>query len=62
MKAAVVSVPLRAWLLKKPDWLDHQTALGLIFAVKTFAAALLALYIAAQPWSDDRGPALGAQR
>src|SRR6202521_1241793 len=46
MKSAVVSVPLRAWLLKKPDWLDHQTAVGLTFAVKTFAASLLALYIA----------------
>jgi uncharacterized membrane protein YccC len=46
MKAAVVSVPLRAWLLKKPDRLDHQTAVGLTFAVKTFAASLLALYIA----------------
>src|SRR5262249_12944315 len=40
MKAAVVSVPLRDGLLKKPDWLDHQTAVGLTFAVKTFAASL----------------------
>jgi uncharacterized membrane protein YccC len=46
MKAAVVSVPFGSWLLKKPDWLDHQTAVGLTFAVKTFAASLLALYIA----------------
>jgi uncharacterized membrane protein YccC len=53
MKAAVVSVPLRAWLLKKPDWLDHQTALGLTFAVKTFAASLLALYIAFWAGLDD---------
>jgi hypothetical protein len=42
MKAAVPSMPLRDWLFKKPDWLDHQTAVGLTFAVKTFAAALLA--------------------
>jgi hypothetical protein len=44
MKAAIASVP-RAWLFKKPDWLDHQTAVGLTFAVKTFATALLALYM-----------------
>src|SRR5436309_7194217 len=53
MKAAVASVPLRAWLLKKPEWLDHQTALGLIFSVKTFAASLLALYIAFWAGLDD---------
>jgi uncharacterized membrane protein YccC len=54
MKAAVVSVPLGSWLLKKPDWLNHQTAVGLIFAVKTFAASLLALYIAF--WAGLDGP------
>jgi hypothetical protein len=53
MKAAVASVPLRAWLLKKPAWLDHQTEVGLIFAVKTFAASLLALYIAFWTGLDD---------
>jgi uncharacterized membrane protein YccC len=53
MKSAVVSVPLRAWLLKKPDWLDHQTTVGLTFAVKTFAASLLALYIAFWGGLDD---------
>src|SRR5499433_3612743 len=53
MKAAVVSVPLRAWLFKKPAWLDHQTAVGLAFAIKTFAAALLALYIAFWAGLDD---------
>jgi MFS-type transporter involved in bile tolerance (Atg22 family) len=40
-------------LLKKPDWLDHQTAVGLTFAVKTFAASLLALYIAFWAGLDD---------
>src|SRR3954468_8754787 len=45
MKAVVASVSLPDWLLKKPGWLDHQTAVGLAFAVKTFAASLLALYI-----------------
>src|ERR1700688_5002107 len=53
MKSAVVSVPLRAWLLKKPEWLDHQTVVGLTFAVKTFAASLLALYIAFWAGLDD---------
>src|SRR3984893_17837461 len=53
MKSAVVSVPLRAWLLKKPDWIEHQTAVGLTFAVKTFAASLLALYIAFWAGLDD---------
>jgi uncharacterized membrane protein YccC len=46
MSVAIVRAPSRGWLFKKPDWLDHQTAVGLTFAVKTFAAALLALYIA----------------
>ena len=53
MKAAIVSVPLPDWLLKRPEWLDHQTAVALIFAVKTFAASLLALYIAFWAGLDD---------
>ncbi len=53
MKAAVVSGSLRDWLLKKPGWLNHQTAVGLTFAVKTFAASLLALYIAFWAGLDD---------
>ncbi len=53
MSAAVPSVPLRDWLLKRPAWLDHQTAIGLTFAVKTFAASLLALYIAFWAGLDD---------
>jgi len=28
MKAAVMSVRLRGWLLKKPGWLDDQTVIG----------------------------------
>jgi uncharacterized membrane protein YccC len=52
MKTAIASAP-RAWLYKKLDWLDHQTAVGLIFAVKTFAASLLALYIAFWAGLDD---------
>jgi uncharacterized membrane protein YccC len=53
MKAAVMSVALRDWLFKKPDWLDHQTTVALTFAVKTFAASLLALYIAFWANLDD---------
>src|SRR5712675_790946 len=53
MSAAVPSVPLRDWLLKRPAWLDHQTAIGLTFAVKTFVASLLALYIAFWAGLDD---------
>jgi uncharacterized membrane protein YccC len=53
MKAAFESMPLRGWFLKKPDWLDHQTTIGLTFAVKTFAASLLALYIAFWAGLDD---------
>ena len=53
MKAVVASVALPGWLLKKPGWLDHQTAVGLIFAIETFAASLLALYIAFWAGLDD---------
>jgi uncharacterized membrane protein YccC len=53
MKVALESMLLRGWFLKKPNWLDHQTAIGLTFAVKTFAASLLALYIAFWAGLDD---------
>ena len=53
MSAVVVIASLRDWLLKKPAWLDHQTAVGLTFAVKTFAASFLALYIAFWAGLDD---------
>src|ERR1700756_467386 len=53
MTALGAGVPSLGWLLKKPAWLDHQTAVGLTFAVKTFAAALLALYIAFWAGLDD---------
>src|SRR5467141_339300 len=53
MTTAVASARWRDWLLKKPGWLDHQTAVGLTFAVKTFAASLLALYIAFWAGLDD---------
>src|SRR6201997_3680647 len=53
MKVVFESMPLRGWFLKKPDWLDHQTTIGLTFAVKTFTASLLALYIAFWAGLDD---------
>jgi uncharacterized membrane protein YccC len=53
VKPAGVSALSSGWLLKKPEWLDHQTAVGLIFSVKTFAASLLALYIAFWAGLDD---------
>jgi len=37
---SAAAVPSRAWLLKKPAWLDHQPAVALIFAVKTAVASL----------------------
>jgi uncharacterized membrane protein YccC len=53
MTTAVVNVPWRDWLVKRPAWLDHQTEVGLIFAAKTFAASLFALYIAFWAGLDD---------
>jgi uncharacterized membrane protein YccC len=53
MKVAAASVRLRDWLLKRPDWLDQETVLGLVFGAKTFAASLLALYIAFWAGLDD---------
>ena len=34
-----VAVVVAHWLLKKPGWFDHQTAVGLTFAVKTSASS-----------------------
>jgi uncharacterized membrane protein YccC len=53
MTTAVASAPWRGWLPKKPGWFDHQTAVALTFAIKTFAASLLALYIAFWAGLDD---------
>src|SRR4051812_41045870 len=53
MTTAVAVVSWRDWLLRKPHWLDHQTAVAMTFAVKTFAASLLALYIAFWAGLDD---------
>jgi uncharacterized membrane protein YccC len=53
MTTAVASGPWRGWLFKKPRWFDRQMVIGLTFAVKTFAASLLALYIAFWAGLDD---------
>jgi hypothetical protein len=39
MTTAVAVVSLRDWLLEKPGWLDHPTAVGLTFAVKTLSSS-----------------------
>jgi hypothetical protein len=59
MTTAVARARWRDWLLKKPGWLDHQTVVGLAFAVKTFAASLLALYIAFWAGLDEAGIRFG---
>ena len=40
-------------LFNKPGWLNHSTEVGLTFAVKTYIASLLALYIAFWLGLDD---------
>jgi uncharacterized membrane protein YccC len=45
MKAPVASAPLHDLLIKKPEWLDDETTTAVTFAVKTFVAGLLALYV-----------------
>jgi uncharacterized membrane protein YccC len=46
MKASIASAPLHDLLIKKPKWLDDETTVAVTFAVKTFVAGLLALYVA----------------
>jgi hypothetical protein len=46
MKAAIAGLLLRDWVLKKPGWLDDEITVAVTFAVKTFVAGLLALYVA----------------
>lgn len=53
MNAVLSTAPLRNWLLKRPDWLERETVVGLVFSFKTFAAALLALFIAFWAALDD---------
>ena len=53
MTADLSSAPLSGSLFKKPGWLNHATEVGLTFAVKTYVASLLALYIAFWLGLDD---------
>ena len=53
MNAVLSTAPLRNWLLKRPDWLERETVVGLVFSFKTFAASLLALFIAFWAALDD---------
>lgn len=53
MNAVLSTAPLRNWLLKRPDWLERETVVGVVFSFKTFAASLLALFIAFWAALDD---------
>jgi uncharacterized membrane protein YccC len=53
MAAVLSNAPVSDSLFKKPGWLNHATEVGLTFAVKTYVASLLALYIAFWLGLDD---------
>lgn len=53
MRAVFPKVSVSDSLFKKPGWLGHATEVGLTFAVKTYVALLLALYIAFRLGLDD---------
>jgi uncharacterized membrane protein YccC len=53
MGAVLSSAPVSGSLFKKPGWMGHATEVGLTFAVKTYVASLLALYIAFWLALDD---------
>jgi uncharacterized membrane protein YccC len=53
MTAVVSNAPQSSSRSKKPDWLHHATAVGLTFALKTYVASMLALYIAFWAGLDD---------
>jgi uncharacterized membrane protein YccC len=53
MTAVVSNAPQSSSQSKKPDWLHHATAVGLTFALKTYVASMLALYIAFWLGLDD---------
>jgi uncharacterized membrane protein YccC len=45
MNAAVAEVSTDNLLRKQSSWFEHETVAGLVFALKTYAAAMLALFI-----------------
>jgi uncharacterized membrane protein YccC len=53
MNAVLSTAPLRDRLLKEPGWLERETVVGLIFSLKTYAASMLALFIAFWAALDD---------
>jgi uncharacterized membrane protein YccC len=53
MSAVLSNASVNGSLFKKPGWLSHATKVGLAFAVKTYVASLLALYIAFWLGLDD---------
>src|SRR6476661_11115410 len=53
MTAVVSNASQSSSQSKKPDWLHHATAVGLTFALKTYVASVLALYIAFWLGLDD---------
>jgi uncharacterized membrane protein YccC len=53
MTAVLSNAPVSGSLFKKPGWLNHTTEVGLTFAVKTYVASLLALYISFWLGLDD---------
>src|SRR5262245_2507437 len=53
MRAVVSNVTRRISQSEKSDWLNHTTAVQLVFAIKTYLASVLALYIAFRVGLDD---------
>jgi len=53
MKAVVSELPADSLLRKQPGWLEHEAVVGVIFSLKTYAASLLALFIAFWAALDD---------
>jgi uncharacterized membrane protein YccC len=53
MTALVANRPQSSSQSKKSDWLHHATVVGLTFALKTYVASMLGLYIAFWLGLDD---------
>ena len=53
MKAVVSELPADSLLRKQPGWLEHEAVVGVTFSLKTYAASLLALFIAFWAALDD---------
>lgn len=53
MRAVVSELPADSLPRKQPGWLEHEAVVGVIFSLKTYAASLLALFIAFWAALDD---------